>query len=1854
MKFLNNIEAEKNTSIEFKTSTNESRKLYWDNLNRTLSIEIGNGIIQQIGQEQQTLVRNTSQYTITNGTLVMVVGTVGESAIMIVAPAVTNGVFRAEYIAGILTEDIGPGEDGIVTTFGMIHDIDTTGGDELWETGTVLYPNPLIPGKLTSITPEAPNLFIPVGIVTYSDALNGSIFVRMTTGNYLRSSHDVQVNNLNEADILYYNELNSRWENVPLSELAFIASQSSVEDVGDYYQETNVESILQEIGAHTNIQDLYIADLLSTGVYEFSGITKIDDTHFSIGAAKGYIVDNTTDHENPVISHINYAGSDSILATNIGVSYQTQVFLQSDGTLYFESIDIPTCPSRRDRIFLGRVVHPSTIITAVEALPDFIQSPAAQLRDLWKGLGAINDKNYVYSNNTPSTNLSLALQGGTIYYNGINFVTNKKRPTRKTIASQLLLTFNYRTRTGAGANGLTVLDPTQYDDNGTLTTVPQPGATATNQRVFLAPSGLVLIQYGQQHYSNLAEAIAGLPSESFIKAPGIETNAILIGIISISKDATNLTSTYAKFHSISKFGELGGGGSGVGAAVAAQDVVVADAGNYFTSSNTEDVLQEIGYSINNAVTVNTITVLEAGTAISLTSLENPTDTITYTVSHDETSPLSGAYGMEGIKSITVDDMGHVTGVQTETYLKSTTQSKDFGTILVTDNNTGYTWSDSGSVVSDTNADTITFVSGDGIEVNADSTADAIEFVNIDKGSSQAIFKSIAVAGQDTVVAEINNDTITLVAGDYISITTDAINDSITIGTTGLSLDWAAIQNKPDPTITLGGDLSGSVTLTDLASGTLSATINANSVTLGTDTTGNYVSTITQGSGIVVTGGTGEESTPTIAHADTSSQSSIVTLNSNGNVVQDISLTFDTFGHVSAASTTSTDLDDRYYTKTNTDLILGSYQLVSALGQPDGYVPLDSNSKILNDYLTSDVFEINEYANLSSFPTNGETGKLYVALDTNKLYRWSGAVYIAIASGSVDSVGGYTGVISASNLLTAIETVDGAESGLDSDLLDGQHGSYYSPINSPTLTGSPKAPTPSVSDSTTSIATTSYVVSRIAQDSAPIAHVGVGGTAHSLVNDISNGFMSSTDKIKLDSVASGAEVNVNADWSVSSGDAQILNKPTTLSGYGITDATPSSHIGATGTAHGDATTSTSGFMSATDKTKLNGIAAGAEVNVNADWNASSGDAQILNKPTLGTSASKNTGTSSGQIPILDSNGKLDTTILPALAISDTFVIASENAMLALTAEVGDIAVRSDLNKSFILKTDGANILANWQELLTPTDSVLSVNNKTGAVSLTYSDVGAEPTISTKNTAFNKNYGTTSTDVKMNGVQAVGSIDEIARIDHIHPTDTSRAASSHAHGNITTDGKIGSTADLIIKTTTSGVLTTLAAGSAGQFLAHNGAWATPVDTTYTAGNGLTLTGTDFNVVSASGTAGSVGTLSVTADSVGVSLGTTSTTACVGNDSRLSDARTPTSHIHGNITNAGAIGSTADLIVKTTTGGALTTLAAGSAGQFLANNGTWATPPDTNTTYTAGNGMTLTGTEFAVASAEGIAGSVGTLVIEADVIGVSLGATSTTACAGNDSRLSDARTPTSHTHGNITNAGAIGTTANLAVLTGVDGVLTTGTIPLTTGGTGATTAVGALTNLGLTATASELNLLDGELISTTELNYLSGVTSAIQTQINGKAASSHNHDASNITSGTLSGDRGVTAGSTSASFVKYSGTTATAGQFDGGTTVPTGTTRLNYGGYLYATKLYSGASEVYTRTSFASGGSTFNSTTGVVIAHSMGAPSAYSVLVTPTSNGAGYIGEWYVVKGTNTMTVYCTGSTTTTTFDYFIKLV
>ena len=81
------------------------------------------------------------------------------------------------------------------------------------------------------------------------------------------------------------------------------------------------------------------------------------------------------------------------------------------------------------------------------------------------------------------------------------------------------------------------------------------------------------------------------------------------------------------------------------------------------------------------------------------------------------------------------------------------------------------------------------------------------------------------------------------------------------------------------------------------------------------------------------------------------------------------------------------------------------EVTSAKNQNNGYAGLDSSGKVASAQLPSYVDDVEEYAAFANFPATGETSKIYVTLDNNKIYRWSGSAYVEISAspGSTDSV-----------------------------------------------------------------------------------------------------------------------------------------------------------------------------------------------------------------------------------------------------------------------------------------------------------------------------------------------------------------------------------------------------------------------------------------------------------------------------------------------------------------------------------------------------------------------------------------------------------------------------------------------------------------------------------------------------------------------------------------------------------------------------------------------------------------------------------------------------------------------------------
>ena len=132
------------------------------------------------------------------------------------------------------------------------------------------------------------------------------------------------------------------------------------------------------------------------------------------------------------------------------------------------------------------------------------------------------------------------------------------------------------------------------------------------------------------------------------------------------------------------------------------------------------------------------------------------------------------------------------------------------------------------------------------------------------------------------------------------------------------------------------------------------------------------------------------------------------------------------------------------------------------GAASGYAPLDATSKISSTYLPSYVDDVLEYANLAALPVTGTAGLIYVTVDTNKTYRWSGSAYVEISAspGSTDAVteGTTNKYYTDTRARASISATQNLTYNSSTGVITGPVLSGYAPLASPTFTGTVTAPT----------------------------------------------------------------------------------------------------------------------------------------------------------------------------------------------------------------------------------------------------------------------------------------------------------------------------------------------------------------------------------------------------------------------------------------------------------------------------------------------------------------------------------------------------------------------------------------------------------------------------------------------------------------------------------------------------------------------------------------------------------------------------------------------------------------------------
>ena len=316
----------------------------------------------------------------------------------------------------------------------------------------------------------------------------------------------------------------------------------------------------------------------------------------------------------------------------------------------------------------------------------------------------------------------------------------------------------------------------------------------------------------------------------------------------------------------------------------------------------------------------------------------------------------------------------------------------------------------------------------------------------------------------------------------------------------------------------------------------------------------------------------------------------------------------------------------------------------------------------------------EFDSLAEFPEDGVTGLIYVAVDTERIYRWNGTAYVELsASGAI--WGQISGVIgSQTDLMSHLSTnyaPVGHSHAFAALTAKPTTLSGYGIVDAYPLAGNPSGFLTSIPDGSVTLAKQAAVAS------GSVFYRRTVGAGSPEVHDLS--------ALKSDLGLTG----------VNSGDQD-------LSGYLQSSVAAATYVALAGSYSNPA------WITAIDVAKVTGLSAALAVK-----------ADLV-------------------------GGVIPSSQIPSIAIVEYLgSVASQAAMLALNGDRGDWCLRSDLGTTWVLSADDSSLLSSWTQLLYPTAPVTSVAGRTGAVTLTHTDIGGLGTLATQSGTFSGNSSGTNT-------------------------------------------------------------------------------------------------------------------------------------------------------------------------------------------------------------------------------------------------------------------------------------------------------------------------------------------------------------------------------------------------------------------------------------------------------------------------------------------------------------------------------
>ena len=298
----------------------------------------------------------------------------------------------------------------------------------------------------------------------------------------------------------------------------------------------------------------YLTENIPTGILNGGELSTNTSTTFDIAAGDGIINilnKGTGTDPHPEIKKIEWSATTvthTLGDANDADQLNTWVYVDQNGAIQ-QTLSELTPGIWRSNIVLGAVIHSSNTIRFVRTFPRTAYSSGNTYAEFVEIFGPLKKSGHLLTVNS-TNNLALDRAAGQAFALGRNYVTDPLNPSLVSDGASTPVFHRYSSTAsgftkdnGVAGAGFTSIDPSKYDNNGTLTTVS--GGNYSVQRLYHFPNNtnVIVAYYGKDEYASIDEAEKNYLLENFQEANNTATQAIYLGALIVKGNATDLSNT---------------------------------------------------------------------------------------------------------------------------------------------------------------------------------------------------------------------------------------------------------------------------------------------------------------------------------------------------------------------------------------------------------------------------------------------------------------------------------------------------------------------------------------------------------------------------------------------------------------------------------------------------------------------------------------------------------------------------------------------------------------------------------------------------------------------------------------------------------------------------------------------------------------------------------------------------------------------------------------------------------------------------------------------------------------------------------------------------------------------------------------------------------------------------------------------------------------------------------------------------------------------------------------------------------------------------------------------------------------